>query len=39
MGTLCVFRVRGEEVMMLDEFGEEYAKYMARTKRFVPGLW
>ena len=39
MGMLCVFRVRGEEVMMLDEFGEEYAKYMTRTKRFVPGLW
>jgi protein-S-isoprenylcysteine O-methyltransferase Ste14 len=39
MGMLCAFRVRGEESMMFDEFGEEYAKYMARTKRFVPGLW
>ena len=39
MGMLCAVRVRGEELMMLDEFGEEYAKYMARTKRFVPGLW
>jgi len=38
-GILFAFRLRDEERMMLDEFGDEYAAYMARTKRLVPGLW
>ena len=38
-GILFVFRVRAEEKMMLEEFGDEYAAYMAQTKRLVPGLW
>jgi protein-S-isoprenylcysteine O-methyltransferase Ste14 len=38
-GILFVFRVRKEEKMMLEEFGNEYAEYMARTKRLVPGIW
>jgi protein-S-isoprenylcysteine O-methyltransferase Ste14 len=25
--------------MMLEEFGDEYATYMAKTKRLVPGIW
>ncbi|MGH7163720.1 MAG: hypothetical protein ACREID_09570 [Planctomycetota bacterium] len=33
------FRVGPEERMMLAEFGEGYAAYMARTKRLVPGVW
>jgi hypothetical protein len=24
---------------MLEEFGEEYLGYLARTKRLVPGVW
>ena len=32
-------RVRAEEKMMADEFGDEYAAYTARTKRLVPGVW
>jgi protein-S-isoprenylcysteine O-methyltransferase Ste14 len=32
-------RVRAEERMMLEQFGDEYATYMARTKRLVPGVW
>jgi protein-S-isoprenylcysteine O-methyltransferase Ste14 len=24
---------------MLEEFGDEYATYMAKTKRLVPGIW
>ena len=36
---LFVFRVGAEERMMLEQFGDEYAAYMARTKRLVPGLW
>jgi protein-S-isoprenylcysteine O-methyltransferase Ste14 len=38
-GILFAFRVRHEEGMMLEEFGDEYAAYMARTKRLVPGIW
>jgi protein-S-isoprenylcysteine O-methyltransferase Ste14 len=32
-------RLHREERMMLDEFGEEYAAYRARTKRLMPGVW
>jgi len=39
MGILFAFRVRAEERMMLDQFGDQYAKYAARTKRLVPGVW
>lgn len=38
-GILFAFRVRVEERMMLEEFGDEYAAYMAKTKRLVPGVW
>ena len=31
-----LYRVNGEEQMMLDQFGEEYASYMQRTGRLVP---
>ena len=36
---LFAFRVRAEERMMLEEFGDEYAGYMAQTKRLIPGVW
>ena len=38
-GILFAFRIRAEEQLMLAEFGDEYAAYMARTKRLVPGVW
>ena len=38
-GILFAFRVRAEERMMLDQFGDRYAKYAARTKRLIPGVW
>jgi protein-S-isoprenylcysteine O-methyltransferase Ste14 len=38
-GILFALRIRAEERMMLETFGEEYASYMARTKRLVPGVW
>jgi protein-S-isoprenylcysteine O-methyltransferase Ste14 len=38
-GILFALRVRAEEKMMLEEFGDEYAAYMARTKRLAPGFW
>ncbi len=36
---LFACRVRAEERMMLEQFGDEYAAYMARSKRLVPGIW
>ena len=36
---LFAFRIRAEERMMLETFGDEYAEYMARTKLLVPGIW
>lgn len=32
-------RLRPEEQMMLEEFGDEYRVYQARTKRLIPGVW
>jgi protein-S-isoprenylcysteine O-methyltransferase Ste14 len=39
MAILFAFRVGAEEQMMLETFGNEYAAYMAKTKRLVPGVW
>jgi len=36
---LFALRVRPEEKMMVEEFGDEYVVYTARTKRLVPGIW
>jgi protein-S-isoprenylcysteine O-methyltransferase Ste14 len=38
-GLLFAVRLPNEERMMLDQFGDEYATYMAKTKRVVPGVW
>jgi protein-S-isoprenylcysteine O-methyltransferase Ste14 len=37
-GVLYFARIRREEQMMLDKFGDEYRRYMSRTKRLVPFL-
>ena len=37
--VLFALRVRAEEKMMGEQFGDEYTAYMARTKRLVPGVW
>jgi protein-S-isoprenylcysteine O-methyltransferase Ste14 len=36
---LLAFRLGAEEAMMLEQFGDEYAAYMTRAKRLVPGVW
>ncbi len=38
-GILVAFRLAREVRMMLETFGDDYASYMARTKRLVPGVW
>ena len=36
---MYLLRVKCEEDMMLEKFGEEYLTYMNRTGRIVPRLW
>ena len=38
-GILFAFRLRAEEQMMVEAFGDDYVAYMARTKRLIPGIW
>ena len=38
-GILFALRIRVEERMMLEEFGDDYAAYMARSHRLLPGVW
>jgi len=38
-GTLFFFRVRHEEALMLEIFGEQYRNYMERTWRVLPGIF
>jgi protein-S-isoprenylcysteine O-methyltransferase Ste14 len=38
-GILYALRIGAEERMMLETFGDDYAAYMAKTKRLVPGIW
>ena len=38
-GILFAFRIRAEERMMLETFGDEYVAYMAKSKLLVPGIW
>ena len=37
MIVLVTFRLRAEERMMVEEFGDEYEAYRKRTNRFIPG--
>jgi protein-S-isoprenylcysteine O-methyltransferase Ste14 len=39
MVVLVALRVSVEERLLLEHFGKDYAVYMARTKRLVPGIW
>lgn len=36
--VVIFFRIKKEEEVMIDKFGEEYIHYMKRTKRFIPFL-
>jgi protein-S-isoprenylcysteine O-methyltransferase Ste14 len=37
--VLFAVRVRSEEQMMADKFGDQYRNYLAKTKRLIPGMW
>jgi protein-S-isoprenylcysteine O-methyltransferase Ste14 len=39
VALLIALRLPAEERMMLEEFGEDYRAYMARTRRLIPGVW
>jgi protein-S-isoprenylcysteine O-methyltransferase Ste14 len=38
-GTLFALRINREEQLMIETFGEDYRRYMARTSRIVPGIY
>lgn len=38
-GTLFFLRLKQEEALMLERFGEEYRKYMAVSWRVLPGIF
>ena len=38
-GTLFLFRIGREERLMMETFGDEYRRYMARTHRIIPGIF
>ncbi len=39
IGVFLFLRVRKEERMMIERFGEEYLNYMRKTKRFIPFVY
>ena len=39
MMLLFALRVRYEERMMFDEFGDEFTAYCKRSNRLIPGIW
>ena len=38
-GTLFFLRIRREEEMMIEIFGDEYRSYMRRTWKVLPGFY
>jgi protein-S-isoprenylcysteine O-methyltransferase Ste14 len=36
---MFILRLRAEERMMSEKFGQSYEEYARRTKRLVPGIW
>jgi protein-S-isoprenylcysteine O-methyltransferase Ste14 len=39
IAVLFVFRVRREEAMMVETFGQSYVDYMRRSARIVPWIY
>ena len=36
---MFTLRLRNEERMLVEKFGQPYQDYMTRTKRLIPGIW
>lgn len=34
-----IYRIKVEESFLIDHFGDDYIRYMERTKRLFPGIW
>ncbi|MCW2567078.1 MAG: putative Isoprenylcysteine carboxyl methyltransferase [Mycobacterium sp.] len=34
-----LYRIRAEERVLFAELGDDYARYAARTRRLIPGVW
>jgi protein-S-isoprenylcysteine O-methyltransferase Ste14 len=34
-----IFRIHVEENLLLTQFGAEYEKYAAHTRKLIPGIW
>lgn len=39
MALIVAFRLAPEEQMMIEEFGDHYREYSARSNRLVPKIW
>jgi len=40
VGAACyLFRIRNEERMLVEAFGEEYKKYQKTTKKLIPYIY
>ncbi len=39
VGAYFTFAARREEILMLEQFPEQYRAYMKRTKMLVPFIW
>jgi len=39
MGIAYGRRMKAEEAMLLEQFGEEYGRYMQRTRRLIPFIF
>ena len=33
------YRIKVEEKLLLEQFGEEYSAYQLRTRKLIPGIW
>jgi protein-S-isoprenylcysteine O-methyltransferase Ste14 len=34
-----IYRMKVEEKLLAEQFGDEYSAYLAKTKRLLPGIW
>jgi len=37
--AMLIVRTPIEEAKLVERFGDDYRRYMARTNRFIPAIW